>query len=324
MKSLISFVIPCYRSSKTILSVVDEIFMTMASMKEKYRFEIILVNDGSPDDTEHVINEIASTREGVVAISLSKNFGQHAALMAGLKMSKGSYVVCLDDDGQTPAIEVGRLLEKLDAGYDVVYASYPEKKHNFLRNLGSSMNGRMLEIMLNKPKDLYVSSYFAAKRFLINEMIRYNNCYPYIMGLVLRSTNNICNVQVNHRTREAGNSGYNLKKLMSLWLNGFTSFSIKPLRMATYFGFISAIGGFIYLIFILVNYFDYHKAPLGWSSSVATNLILGGVILIVLGLIGEYVGRIFMCTNETPQFIIKNIVNNSKWTANEDENKDRN
>ena len=304
--SKVSFVIPCYRSSKTIGGVVNEIESTMAQLA--YEYEIILVNDSSPDDTFAVISALAEADGHITAVDLAKNFGQHAALMCGIRHSSGDVLVCLDDDGQTPADEVGKLLEKIEAGYDVVYASYDHKQHSGFRNFGSRVNAWMTEIMLGKPKELSLTSYFAAKRFIADEMLRYENCFPYVMGLVLRSTKNICNVPVNHRSREPGQSGYTLGKLLSLWMNGFTSFSIKPLRIATYFGALTAVAGFIYALIIVIRHFAVGMAPLGWSSTTALLLILGGVILLVLGLIGEYIGRIFMCVNSSPQYVERSVV----------------
>ncbi|MDY5082735.1 MAG: glycosyltransferase family 2 protein [Candidatus Limivicinus sp.] len=304
--SKVSFVIPCYRSSKTIGGVVNEIESTMAQLA--YEYEIILVNDSSPDDTFAVISALAEADGHITAVDLAKNFGQHAALMCGIRHSSGDILVCLDDDGQTPADEAGKLLEKIEAGYDVVYASYDHKQHSGFRNFGSRVNAWMTEIMLGKPKELSLTSYFAAKRFIADEMLRYENCFPYVMGLVLRSTKNICNVPVNHRSREQGQSGYTLGKLLSLWMNGFTSFSIKPLRIATYFGALTAVAGFIYALIIVIRHFAVGMAPLGWSSTTALLLILGGVILLVLGLIGEYIGRIFMCVNASPQYVERIVV----------------
>lgn len=307
----ISYVIPCYRSAKTIPHVIDEIKGTMNKSK-KYQYEIILVNDCSPDNTFEVIREIASNNDNIIAINLARNFGQHAAIMAGFHYISGEVIVCLDDDGQTPADEVGKLLSKIEDGYDVVYASYENKKHSGFRNWGSCVNSKMAEFMLGKPKDLAITSYFVTKRFIIEEMIRYEHCYPYVIGLVLRSTRNICNVSVTHRTREEGRSGYTITKLISLWMDGFTSFSVKPLRIATYFGGFSAVCGFFYFVYIIAKYFITQSAPIGWSSTTAIMLLLGGVILIVLGLIGEYVGRIYMCANAAPQFVIRDIIGKNK------------
>lgn len=304
---LVSFVIPCYCSEKTIASVLDEIRGAMQGLPQ-YAYEVILVNDGSPDNTFETLRALANSDCHVTAIDLARNFGQQSAIMAGLSHSSGDYVVCLDDDGQTPADEVGKLLQKLEEGYDVVYASYEHKQHSWFRNWGSRVNGKMTEIMLGKPKELSLTSYFAAQRFIIDEMLRYEHCFPYVMGLVLRSTRNVCNVPVNHRQRQEGRSGYNLGKLISLWMNGFTSFSIKPLRLATYLGCFTALAGFLYALIIVVRYFTIHLAPMGWSSTTALLLIIGGIILVVLGLVGEYVGRIFMCVNASPQYVERQVV----------------
>ena len=305
---LVSFIIPCYRSASTVSAVVEEINSAMEALPG-YEYEIVLVNDSSPDDTFSVIEGLARRDSRITAVDLAKNFGQHAAIMAGFHRCSGDYVVCLDDDGQTPANEVGKLLSKLEEGYDVVYASYGHhKQHSFFRNFGSWLNGKMTEIMLGKPKELYLTSYFAAQRFIVDEMLRYEHCFPYIMGLVLRSTKNICNVPVNHRQRQEGHSGYTLSKLLNLWMNGFTSFSIKPLRMASYLGCLTALIGFIYALVIVIRYFTVHMAPMGWSSTTALLLILGGIILLVMGLVGEYVGRIFMCVNASPQYVERKVV----------------
>ena len=304
---LVSFVIPCYRSEKSIAAVTEEIAAAMEALG-RYDYEIILVNDCSPDGTYGVLRELARRDGHITAVDLAKNFGQHAALMCGMRHSRGDAVVCLDDDGQTPADEVGRLLEKLEEGYDVVYASYEDKRESGFRRFGSRLNGRMTEIMLAKPRQLELTSYFAARRFLVDEMLRYEHCYPYVMGLVLRSTKKICNVPVRHRARESGASGYTLGKLIGLWMNGFTSFSVKPLRIATYFGAVTALAGFVYALVIIVKHFLDSSIPVGWSSTMALQLVLGGIILLVLGLAGEYIGRIYMCINASPQYVERQVI----------------
>ena len=304
---LVSFVIPCYHSAHTIGTVVEEIRRTMPTLPE-YDYEIILVNDCSPDDTFAVISALAREDGRITAVDLTRNFGQHGALKAGFHHCSGDIVVCLDDDGQTPADEVGKLLAKLEEGYDVVYASYEHKQHSKFRNWGTRINNKMTEIMLGKPKDLAIPSYLAAKRFIIDEMLNYKHCFPYVDGLVLRSTRRICNVPVNHRQRQEGESGYTIGKLLSLWMNGFTSFSVKPLRLATYAGIATAILGFFYAIYIVIKYFVDSSVPVGWSSTIALQLVLGGIILVVLGLIGEYIGRIYMCINASPQFVERETV----------------
>ena len=185
--------IPCYRSEHTLPHVVAEIDSKMKELSQ-YEYEIVLVNDCSPDNTLGTIRRLCQDRSNIKGLSFARNFGQHAALMAGLRQSEGDYVVCLDDDGQTPADEVDKLLEKLEEGYDAVYARYEHKQHSAFRNLGSKVNELMTRVMLDKPAELYISSYFAVQRFVVDDMIRYENSYPYVIGLVLRTTKNITNV----------------------------------------------------------------------------------------------------------------------------------
>ena len=308
MKNKISFVIPCYQSARTIPAVVKEIEDAM-TRKAETSYEIILVNDASPDGTYLVIKGICESDSHVIGINLAKNFGQHAALMAGMNLSSGEVLVCLDDDGQTPADEVWKLLDKIEEGYDVVYAKYDHKQHSGFRNFGSRVNSLMTEKLLGKPKELYISSYFAARKFVVDEMIQYKNAYPYVIGLILRTTNKICNVEVTHRERKFGESGYTFRKLIALWVNGFTAFSVKPLRIAAYGGSMTALLGFLYFIFTIINKIRNPRVPLGWSSTMSVILLIGGVILVVLGIIGEYIGRIYLCINNSPQYVIREIIN---------------
>lgn len=304
---LVSFVIPCYRSENTIGAVVEEIRRTMPALSQ-YDYELVLVNDCSPDNTFEVIKKLAREDEHITAIDLAKNFGQNAALMCGMSHAAGDIIICMDDDCQTPADEAGKLLDKLEEGYDVVYASYEHKQHSNFRNFGTRLNNLMNEVMLGKPPELSITSYFAVRRFIVEEMLRYPHCYPYVEGLILRTTRRIATVPVTHRAREEGESGYTLVKLISLWMNGFTSFSVKPLRLASIFGAITAMAGFIYAVFIIISRFLRTDIVEGWSSSMALQLVLGGIILLVLGLIGEYLGRIYMCINHAPQFVERSIV----------------
>ena len=305
--SLVSFVIPCYRSENTLPAVIEEINSTMETMDE-YSHEIILVNDSSPDGTINTIRELCGKYANITGIDLAKNFGQHAALMAGMRHAKGDIVVCLDDDGQTPADEVGKLLNKLNEGYDVVYASYGKKKHSLFRNFGSKVNELMTRVMLGKPKELYISSYFAAKRFVVDDMIRYEHSYAYVIGLVLRATKNIANVEVKHRSRAEGTSGYTLKKLLGLWFNGFTAFSIKPLRIATVIGVLCAGGGFLYGLYTIIKRLLLPDIQAGFSALMSMLVFMGGMIMLMLGLIGEYIGRIYISMNNSPQYVIREII----------------
>jgi undecaprenyl-phosphate 4-deoxy-4-formamido-L-arabinose transferase len=304
----ISFVIPCYRSEKTLPKVIAEIDGKMQQLVQ-YEYDIFLVNDCSPDNTFGVIRKLCEERSNIKGINFARNFGQHAALMAGLRHSDGDYVVCLDDDGQTPADEVDKLLFKLDEGYDAVYAKYEHKQHSTFRNLGSKVNELMTRVMLDKPAELYISSYFAVKRFVVEDMIKYENSYPYVIGLVLRTTRNITNVVVKHREREEGSSGYTLGKLLNLWFNGFTAFSVKPLRIATGIGSLAAVLGFLYGVYTIIKRFINPDVPMGFSAIMSAVVFFGGMIMIMLGLIGEYIGRIYISMNNSPQYVIRESIN---------------
>lgn len=302
----ISFCIPCYKSEQTLPAVVEEINTTMQGLKDKYSYEIILVNDCSPDGTFNTIEELAKQQDNIVGVDLAKNFGQHSALMAGFHFVTGDILVCLDDDGQTPANEVQKLLDEIEAGEDVVYAKYEHKKHSLFRNFGSFVNEKMAQFLLGKPKELYVSSYFAARRFIVDEMLKYDKSYPYIIGLVLRSTKRITNVVVNHREREIGRSGYTIGKLLGLWMNGFTAFSVKPLRISTWIGISCAMLGFLYGIFTIIKKLVLGDAvAVGFSALMASIMFIGGLILFMLGLLGEYIGRMYIGMNNAPQFVIR-------------------
>ena len=304
----VSFVIPCYRSEATLSLVVEEIQEKMKSL-DRYEYDIFLVNDCSPDKTLDVIRRLCRENDNIYGIDFARNFGQHSALMAGLRHSDGDYVVCLDDDGQTPASEVDRLLESLEEGHDAVYAEYEHKQHSAFRNFGSRINERMLRTMLGKPKELYISSYFAVKRFVVEDMVKYENSYPYVIGLVLRATRNISNVTVDHRERKSGVSGYNLGKLLGLWFNGFTAFSVKPLRIATAVGGFSAVMGFLYGIYTVIKRFINPDVPMGFSALMASLVFFGGMIMLMLGLIGEYIGRVYISLNNSPQYVIREKIN---------------
>ncbi len=302
----ISFVIPCYRSEHTISAVVDEIVDTVTA-HGGYDYEIILVNDNSPDRVMDVITVLSQFNPRVKGLDLSRNFGQHSAIMAGFTYLTGDIVVCLDDDGQTPANEMFRLIDKL-GDMDLVFASYKTKQHSGFRNFGSKVNDLMARWLLSKPKDLKIMSYFACKRYVVDEVLRYENPYPYMSGLLLRATKKVCNVEIDHRERAEGTSGYSLRKLLLLWINGATSFSVKPLRLATVVGVITAVLGFVFGVYVIIHKFIVPESPLGWSSTMAVLLFIGGMIMLMLGMVGEYVGRIYLSINRAPQFVIRKTV----------------
>lgn len=302
----VSFVIPCYRSELSIEIVLEEIKNAMMQYKGEY--EIILVNDCSPDNVWKVIQNYVKNNSNVFGINLARNFGQHAALMAGYSFATGDIIVSMDDDGQTPIEEVHKLFCKLEEGYDVVFAEYEEIKQNKFRIWGSRLNEKMTEYLVNKPKNIKPTSFFVVRRFVVEEMLRYQCAYPYIGGLIFRATQNIANVKVKHRDRLYGQSGYKLSSLITMWINGFTAFSVKPLRIATIVGLFCALVGLLFGIYVIVSKILVPEIAMGYSSIMTVLLFMGGIIMMLLGLIGEYLGRIYICINNAPQYVIRNVV----------------
>lgn len=300
----LSIVIPVYNAENSIGRLVDELIKVLAPL---YKLEIVLVNDNSNDNSETVcISLFERYKEIVKFYSLSRNSGEHCAVMAGLSKTAGDYVVIMDDDFQNPVSEVIRLVNKFsEADHDVVYSCYKEKKHSFFRNFGSWFNDKVANFMLKKPKDLYLSSFKALNRFLVNEILKYKGPFPYIDGLILQVTDKIGMVIVEHHPRSEGRSGYTLKKLVSLWLNMFTSFSILPLRLSVFFGFIFSLLGMCLGIYTLFEKILNPDIPVGYTALFVTVSIFAGVQLIMIGMVGEYMGRVFLTLNKKPQYTIK-------------------
>ena len=309
----LSFVIPCYRSEKTIEKVASEIRETMAERPE-FDYEIICVNDCSPDNVYDVLVKMAGEDPRVKVVNLAKNMGKHCAVMAGYSVVTGDYVVNLDDDCQSPVYELWNLMEPLLSGdYDVATAVYNEKKESKFKSFGSDVNLWVSEIMLDKPKGLRFENFSVMKRFVLDEMVKYKNPYPYMEGLILRVTKRITGVRMDQRNRGDDNaSGFTFGKSLALFANGFTSFSVKPLRIATFFGIVFALIGFLYGLFIIIHKIVVPNVPIGYSSMMAIMLFSNGVIMCLLGVIGEYVGRIFICINNSPQYVIRDTINVEK------------
>ncbi len=303
-KIKLSIIIPVYNSEDTIGILTDKL---VEYLGKEYDLEIILVNDCSKDNSEQICIGLYEKHTPMVKFyTLSKNVGEHNAVMAGLNQVKGDFVVIMDDDFQNPISEVIKLVQYAkDKSYDVVYTFYDRKKHHFLRNFGSKFNDKVANIMLNKPKDLYLSSFKLLNKFLVKEIIKYELPYPYIDGLILRTTSSIGKIKVHHDERSVGKSGYTLHKLISLWLNMFTNFSILPLRASILVGFIFAIIGLIFGISTFFEKLSNPKLPVGFASLAVAVFVFAGIQLISIGVIGEYIGRIKISQNKSPQFTIR-------------------
>lgn len=303
---LISVIIPVFNSEKTIEIVVSKLIENYSG---KYNLEIILINDYSKDHSFNVCKNIAISDKRIKLINLSKNFGQHSAIMAGLNFCKGDFIVLMDDDMQNPPDEVENLIEKINEGYDVVFAARKEYNQSIFRKLGSVVNNTMFDYVFNKDKNLVLSNFLIMKKFIASEIIKYDGPYPYIQGLILRTTKNITHIYAEHKKREIGKSNYSFIKLLKLWVNGFTNFSVKPLRIAIFLGSIFAAIGLLFSLYLIVQKIASPNIQLGWTSIMVAVLMLSGIQLVCIGMLGEYIGRIFIYQNKSPQYIIKDVYN---------------
>ena len=309
----ISFVIPCYRSERTIEGVVAEIKSVM-SQRSEVDYEIVMVSDHSPDKVYSVIERLCQEDPAHLrGMELARNFGQHAALMAGYAHSDGDLVFSLDDDGQAPCDSIWELIDKLEAdGNDVVYGAYPIIKQSGFRRFGTMMNHFMMRWLLDKPATVHLSIFWVMRRFVVEEILRYSGPYPFLCGLVFRITKNVGNVTVEQRARVDGVSGYTFRALLSLWMNGFTAFSVKPLRLTFYLGMLLSVTGVFASLWTVVDKLFFHpRMPMGYGSLMAVLLFIGGSLMLILGLIGEYVGRIYICLNNVPQYVLSK----QTWTV---------
>ncbi len=303
---MISVAIPCYRSKNTIEKVVDDLINLFNQHNDCY--QIILVDDGSPDDTYHVLKKLSENNHNIISVNLSKNYGQHAARMAAIPFVKGDYVVYMDDDGQHPVEGIYAMLEKLVEGdYDVVYALFKHKKHGFFKRIASYINTATLNLLIGKPKEVKNSSFSLMRRFVLDEMAKYKSPFPSFSGFIMQVTHNIANVELEHEERIAGTSNYTLGRMIRLYLNSLTGFSIIPLRLASFLGSCFAVIGFLFMIFTIIRKFLYPSISAGYTSIFSAILLTGGLIMVILGVIGEYLGRIYMIENNMPQYSIREI-----------------
>jgi len=302
----LSFIIPLYYSAETIGDVVRQI----EGLVVEGGHEIVMVNDGSTDATSRVCRELI--RQAKIPITLvehARNFGEHNAVLTGWRHARGAHFVNLDDDGQNPPAEALRLWQEAkDTGLDVVFGHYDVKQHAAWRNLGSWFTNRMTDWALDKPPGFYLSSFRCVSAFVAREVMRYAGPYPYLDGLILQVTQRIGSISVRHETRQAGTSTYTLRRLVQLWLSAWINFSVFPLRVATVVGLMTALLGLVAFFAVLWLRLTDQGPTFGWGSLMATLLVFSGTQLMILGVIGEYLGRMFLTVNQRPQAIVREVI----------------
>src|SRR5579863_10256581 len=308
----LTIVIPVYNGATSI----GELVAALEELTILGGHEIVLVNDGSPDDSLAVCRGLVErARVPITLVDLSRNYGEHNAVMAGLRLARGAHVVTMDDDLQNPPEEVGRLLAfAQESGHEVIYTHYDEKRHALWRNLGSRFTNWVAGYVIDKPKGFYLSSFRCMSAFVVGEITRYEGPFPYVDGLILQVTQNIDRLLVTHLPRAVGRSNYTLRRLLRLWMSMFVNFSVMPLRISTLTGFalsaMGALGGAAAIIEAL-----FFSPPPGWASLFAAVLLLSGVQLMILGIVGEYLGRLYLTTNGTPQSVVKSVTRGKLATS---------
>ena len=305
----LSVVVPVYNGAASVGELVRE----LQRLQIDGGLEIVLVNDASRDDSLAVCRELVRTSAvPITLVDLSRNFGEHNAVMCGLAHARGEYTITMDDDLQNPPEEVRRLFEHCrDGGFDAVYTYYETKEHAAWRNLGSRFTNWCADRLLDKPPGLYLSSFRCLSAFVRERLIVYGGPYPYVDGLVFQISHNVGRLQVMHLPRAEGRTNYTLRRLIRLWLSMFLNFSVMPLRLATLFGMGIGALGVIGILFVLGEAIFFDRAVQGWASLMVAVLILSGVQLVILGMIGEYLGRMFLTTNQRPQYLVRNVYSRS-------------
>lgn len=318
---LYSIIVPCYNSALTIRKVVELTSLELNKLN-KNQYEFILVDDHSPDGGKTLceLKALANEYSYVKVVSLAQNSGQHNAVMAGLNIASGDVLIAMDDDLQTHPSQLPKLFEEFDKGFDIVYGYYPEKKQSPFRNFGSYINYMSVRILIGKPKDMKTSSFWIIRKFVRDYIIQYKSPYTHLQGLFLRTTRNISCVPVEHFEREHGKSNYTLKKLMQLWSN-IMGYSIVPLRLAKYCGIFLSFGGLLGALYIFIRKLLVPATAVGWSSVMVAILFFSGIIMLFMGVIGEYIGRMFLGMNHEPQYVIREVYSQQSKAAVIEEDK---
>ena len=301
----ISVVIPVYNSEEC----VAEISRQIADALKDFSYEQIMVNDASRDGSWAEIEKVCAKNPRVVGVNLRKNGGQDSAILAGLNLAQGKYVVIMDDDLQHSPYDIPKLRAEIEKGFDVVYAGFETKKQKLWKNLGSWFNGKISEVAIGKPRNVYLSPFKIVERGVVQEMIRYENLFPYIDGLIFQTTRNISQIKIEHHERTLGKSNYSFAKSVKVFLRMLFAFSTAPLMLSSFVGMFSAFVGLVLAVVYFIDFLRGKADVTGWTTIVILILILGGLILLSLGVAGVYIGRVYLTVSRSPKFLVKQVVN---------------
>ena len=302
----LSIVIPVYRSEQLLPELVRRIAAAMAPPPAGAAYELILVNDCSPDRSWEMIERACEQWPNVKGVNLRRNSGQHNAIMAGLRHATGEVIVVMDDDLQHAPEDIIRLYDSILQGHDLSYAAFRHPQHARWKRAGSAFRDLTARLLLGVPRGVRISSFKAMTAEIAREVARYEGPFPYVDGLALMATRNVANVALDHHPRPGGRGNYGLRESIFLWTKVAMNFSVVPLRLASWLGLAFAVLGFAFAAYLIFQKLAFDRIPVpGWSSLVVVILIVGGVQLLALGAIGEYLGRAYLHLNGKPQYVIK-------------------
>ena len=300
----VSVVIPVFNSQ----NILPELCKQLKDALSSYKFEVILINDASSDSSWSVIEQVCENSVEFRGVCLTRNFGQDNAIMAGLSFTQAESIVIMDDDLQHSPYEIEQLLEQSTNGWDVCYADYHKSMNqSFWKNIGSRLNSKQAEFLIEKPSNIYLSPFKVISRTVVDALLTYKGPYPYIDGLIFQITSSITQITVPFRKRMEGKSNYDISKSLKVFFKHTTGFSIVPLRLTSLVGFLIGTFGFFLMIYFITIFFISDQVVEGWTTLATIILLIGGLILMALGIIGEYLGRVYLSINLRPQFIVKKI-----------------
>ncbi len=313
---LVSIVIPCYNSENSIIKVVKLAIEEFEKMKD-YECEFVLVNDYSRDHTWQSIQKLAEEYPNVKGVNFAKNFGQHSALMAGLHYAGGDFIVGMDDDMQNHPSQIPLFLDKIQEGYDIVFGVFRQRQFSAVKNITGSISRFLLWHLLDRPRDIQMSSFWCCRRYVRDEVVKYDGYNAFLQVLFFRTTHNIANIEIEHYAREEGTSNYNFRKGLNHFLSCL-NFTVIPLRVATFFGTLFSAAGFIGAVVVLIRKLVNPSVAIGWSSLMCAMLVLFGITFLILGIIGEYLGKLMLNINKTPQYVVRETANISQKEETDD------
>lgn len=299
----LSVVIPAYNSSGSLGALISELTQTLPTFTSGY--EIIVVNDGSKDNTWQVLSQLVNAYPHLQAINLLRNYGQHNALLCGIQSAKNDIIVTIDDDLQNPPQEIPKLLDKLAEGYDVVYGTPQKERHGFWRDLASQVTKLVLQNTMGAQTARNVSAFRAFRSWVREAFVGYNGSFVSIDVLLTWGTTRFTAIPVRHESRKIGVSNYTFRKLVTHALNMMTGFSVLPLQLASMIGFVFTLFGFGILAYVIGRYLILGYSVPGFPFLASIISIFSGAQLFALGIIGEYLARMHFRLMDKPAFAIR-------------------